>query len=97
MRTGFAFGLLKGWWLATNQDRPWSPCLTEITWNDALRQTGFSGIDVFLPDHHEQDFHESSAMMTTAVDPVQSEDQLSGTTTTTVVAGDLLPQRILGE
>ena len=97
MRTGFAFGLLKGWWMATNQDRPWSPCLTETAWNDALRQTGFSGIDVLLPDHHIQDFHESSAMMTTAVGPVQSDDPLSGTTTTIVVAGDLLPQRRLGQ
>ena len=49
MRTGFAFGLLKGWWLADDDSRKWSPMLTATAWNDALVKAGFSGIDLLLP------------------------------------------------
>lgn len=96
MRTGFAFGLLKGWWLSNNQDRQWSPCLTETAWNNALRQTGFSGIDVLLPDHHEPELHESSVVIATAVSPAPPQDPLSETFTTIVTAGDLVSQQELG-
>ncbi|KAI4288066.1 MAG: hypothetical protein L6R35_002669, partial [Caloplaca aegaea] len=66
MRTGFAFGLLKGWWLATQEDGRWSPCLSEEAWNDAMSRTGFSGLDIVLPDSREEACHEASILITTA-------------------------------
>ena len=68
MRTGFVFGLLKGWWLTTDKLRQWSPCLSEKAWDDALKQTGFSGVDIILPDHHDAACHESSIIVTTALE-----------------------------
>ena len=96
MRTGFIFGLLKGWWLATNDDRQWSPCLTEVAWNSALRQTGFSGIDILLPDHHEPQYHESSIMISTALSPVISQNSSLITSTTIIIAENLVPQQEMG-
>ena len=67
MRTGFAFGLLKGWWLAGDDSRKWSPMLTATAWKDALVKAGFSGIDLLIPDHKSPECHESSIMISTAV------------------------------
>ena len=67
MRSGFAFGLLKGWWLAVDGGRRWSPMFTETSWNDALVEAGFSGIDLLLPDHKSLECHESSIIISTAV------------------------------
>ncbi|KAL8735003.1 MAG: hypothetical protein Q9166_001128 [cf. Caloplaca sp. 2 TL-2023] len=88
MRTGFAFGLLAGWWQATNDDRFWRPCLTEAAWKDALCTSGFSGIDVFIPDHHAPKCHESSIMVTTAASTALLNKPLSGTSITIVTHGD---------
>ncbi|KAL8650013.1 MAG: hypothetical protein Q9210_004076, partial [Variospora velana] len=66
MQTGFAFGLLKGWWLATQEDGRWSPCLSEEAWNDAMSRTGFLGLDIVLPDSREEACHEASILITTA-------------------------------
>ena len=68
MRTGFAFGLLKGWWLAQEESRQSSPCLSEEAWEVVLRQTGFSGLEIALPDSREELCHEASIMITTAQD-----------------------------
>jgi hypothetical protein len=45
----FIFGTLPGWWLGANQGRTLSPYLSTGEWDQLLRITGFSGIDVAPP------------------------------------------------
>ena len=80
-RTGFAFGLLPGWWLGiltsflvvhlltsigTDKLREWSPCVSEADWDDILSKTGFSGVDTSFHDYQEASCHEMSLMISTA-------------------------------
>ncbi|UKZ63366.1 uncharacterized protein TrAtP1_004597 [Trichoderma atroviride] len=39
-------GTLPGWWLGEDDDRKGGPLLSTPRWDDALRRTGFSGVDV---------------------------------------------------
>lgn len=96
MRAGFAFGLLKGWWLATNDERWWSPCLTEPAWNNALRQTGFGGIDVLFPDYHETQLHERSIMIATASSDSHEESRLSEMSAAIITVNEITSQQELG-
>lgn len=49
-RLGFVFGGLPGWWLGRDDKRIFSPCITTLEWDEALRRTGFSGVDSVTPD-----------------------------------------------
>ncbi|KAL8846842.1 MAG: hypothetical protein Q9221_008100 [Calogaya cf. arnoldii] len=66
--TGFIFGLLPEWWQATEPNRKYSPLVTEHEWNAVLKETGFSGTDVVLQDFEHEACHQSSIMVSTAVD-----------------------------
>lgn len=68
LRNGFAFGTLPGWWLGTEPEREWSPCLSEAQWAQALANNGFSGVDVALPDYKDDTCHEHSILIATAVE-----------------------------
>ncbi|KAF2266737.1 hypothetical protein CC78DRAFT_595404 [Lojkania enalia] len=72
VRMGFAFGLLPGWWLGTEDYRQHSPCLTPDRWRQALLENGFSGIDVEFRDFVSEECHEISVMISTAIDPITS-------------------------
>jgi NADPH:quinone reductase-like Zn-dependent oxidoreductase/ubiquinone/menaquinone biosynthesis C-methylase UbiE len=48
IRGGFMFGLLPGWWLSHEQNRQWSPLMSQTGWNRLLVKTGFSGSDLLL-------------------------------------------------
>ena len=64
------FGTLPGWWLGAAEDhRTETPLLTVEKWSATLSCNGFSGNDLWLPDHsldEKQDQH-YSAMISTAV------------------------------
>ncbi|KAL9617355.1 MAG: hypothetical protein Q9160_007843 [Pyrenula sp. 1 TL-2023] len=47
------FSLLPGWWYAEDEyrDREEGPMLSVATWNRLLLDTGFSGVDVSIPDY----------------------------------------------
>ncbi|KAL9079473.1 MAG: hypothetical protein Q9157_001636 [Trypethelium eluteriae] len=45
----FVFGTLPGWWLGADQGRTLSPYLSTAEWDQLLKTTGFSGIDVAPP------------------------------------------------
>lgn len=74
-RENFIFGLLSGWWMRAlsgggaedfvfpNQ----GPLLTEAQWTDALRATGFSGVDLAFRDHEMNPYHRLSTLVATAV------------------------------
>ncbi|KAI9750407.1 MAG: Type I Iterative PKS, partial [Chaenotheca gracillima] len=70
----FPFSLLPGWWLNTDtregeeKDRANGPLMTEQRWDSLLRTTGFSGVDVGLPDYDEQDLQSVQVMLSTADD-----------------------------
>ncbi|EEY15605.1 lovastatin nonaketide synthase [Verticillium alfalfae VaMs.102] len=57
IRTGFAFGLLPGWWLSAEDFRKYTPLASPQDWSAMLKKSGFSGIDVQMydfPDHRHQ-------------------------------------------
>ena len=43
LHVGFAFGLLPGWWLSSEEYRTRSPCVSEAKWNEILKENSFSG------------------------------------------------------
>lgn len=65
-RTGFAFGTLPGWWLSTEKEREWSPCVSAAHWGDLLRANGFQGVDITFRDYEDDICHESSILIATA-------------------------------
>lgn len=69
VQTGFAFGLLKGWWSPLDHEprSAHSPCLTLEQWDKRLRKTGFSGIDVEIPGSEERQCQYSSIIISSAV------------------------------
>lgn len=74
-RENFIFGLLSGWWaraLSGSGAEDWvfpnqGPLLTEAQWTDALRATGFSGVDLQFRDHESNPYHRLSTLVATAV------------------------------
>lgn len=72
LHVGFAFGLLKGWWSPVDHDPrlKYSPCLTTEQWNERLRKTGFSGIDVEFAGQEEWQCRYSSIIISTALGDV---------------------------
>lgn len=61
------FGLLEGWWSAKEKWRKYSPLTTEERWDDLLRQTGFSGVDVAFRDSTNSDCLLTSIMVSRAI------------------------------
>lgn len=72
LRSGFVFGLLSGWWLASEDYRQGSPCISTGSWHELLTQQGFSGTEVVLRDFQSDYCHESSIMVSTAVEEPSS-------------------------
>lgn len=70
--TGFIFGLLPDWWSSSEPHRAMSPLLTEHDWHLLLKENGFSGTDIVIPDSEILDCHQSSVMITTALEESRS-------------------------
>ena len=66
--TGFVFGLLQDWWVSTETNRQMSPLLTKCDWHLLLKQSGFSGTDIMLRDFESEACHQSTIMISTAID-----------------------------
>lgn len=66
IKTGFAFGLLPGWWLGSEANRTLSPALTIEGWNDLLQNNGFTGTDLVLKDFEDEQCHQISIIISTA-------------------------------
>lgn len=67
VRTNFAFGLLPGWWRFQDGYREFSAAVSDQVWDQVLRQTGFSGVDINLRDYDDSPCHEHSGLIATAV------------------------------
>ncbi|KAL8732943.1 MAG: hypothetical protein Q9181_003765 [Wetmoreana brouardii] len=68
IRTGFIFGLLPGWWLASESFRQESPCVSVEKWNEILLQNGFSGNDLVFRDYESRECQLWSLIVSTAVE-----------------------------
>ncbi|KUJ12390.1 uncharacterized protein LY89DRAFT_722023 [Mollisia scopiformis] len=66
LRVPFVFGLLPGWWRATEENRNMGPLLSEDDWHKTLLRNGFTGIDFCLRDSQEPIKHTFSAIFSTA-------------------------------
>ncbi|TEY78486.1 hypothetical protein BOTCAL_0048g00120 [Botryotinia calthae] len=108
IKTGFAFGLLPGWWLGKEDHRAMGATVTESVWDNILRENGYSGVDFCLHDYTDELCHQMSIIVSTALDTTQSHGQMPGTkcpdTVIVVEAGssiqssiaENLQQRMLG-
>lgn len=86
IRTAFVFGLLEGWWLSTyfsniyslnsanlsgsESYRKFGPCVDTQQWHELFVQTGFSGLDISLPDYDDANCYENSVLVTSAVEAI---------------------------
>lgn len=78
MRSGM-FGCLPGWWRGLEDDRDLSPLLSITGWSEALKSAGFSGVDFELKDVCDDDEHEFSTIVSSAVprDTTASNDPIT--------------------
>jgi acyl transferase domain-containing protein/NADPH:quinone reductase-like Zn-dependent oxidoreductase/SAM-dependent methyltransferase len=68
VQTGYIFGLLPGWWLATEETRQLSPVMNVSSWDQLMRDNGFSGTDIILPDYPGGECSQLTFMISTALD-----------------------------
>lgn len=73
------FGCFEGWWAASEDWRQDSPLVTEQGWDELLRQTGFSGARLTIPDFNNEACHYSSLMIATAVNMERNGCNANGT------------------
>ncbi|KAH7265653.1 uncharacterized protein BKA55DRAFT_590873 [Fusarium redolens] len=66
LRGSVIFGNLPGWWLGAGEGRTHGPTLTEESWSELLRDTGFSGLDICLRDFPDYEECMYSVIVTTA-------------------------------
>jgi NADPH:quinone reductase-like Zn-dependent oxidoreductase len=62
------FGLLPGWWFGEEPERQYCPLLDEAGWHQILQATGFSGMDVKLPDHNDTSLRSFTVFVSTATE-----------------------------
>ena len=67
----FIFGLLPGWWLSEEPERQTSPLLSVQHWDDLLKSTGFTGVDMNIRDCESDDMYAMSAIMSTVPAAIQ--------------------------
>ncbi|KAJ5516222.1 hypothetical protein N7527_007782 [Penicillium freii] len=68
VRSTFTFGLLERFWLNSGADSRPGPCFDERQWDELLLQTGFSGLDLLLPEFDGTISHAFSLMVSTAAE-----------------------------
>ena len=78
--TGFIFGLLPGWWHASEGHRRLSPCVTEEEWHTALLGAGFSGTDMTFHDYRAKTCRGWSVMVSSAIERVTPEPLITPAT-----------------
>jgi NADPH:quinone reductase-like Zn-dependent oxidoreductase/malonyl CoA-acyl carrier protein transacylase/SAM-dependent methyltransferase len=69
--TQLIFGTLPGWWLGVEPERQTSPNAPLDMWDGVLREVGFTGVDLEVPDYEEPEFQSSRVMSSRALTTVQ--------------------------
>jgi acyl transferase domain-containing protein/NADPH:quinone reductase-like Zn-dependent oxidoreductase/SAM-dependent methyltransferase len=62
----FVFGLLPGWWLSQEKERESSPSLSILSWDQTLKDAGFTGVDLEIHDCESEELYSISTIMSTA-------------------------------
>ncbi|CEL10219.1 hypothetical protein ASPCAL13343 [Aspergillus calidoustus] len=73
--TDLTFGLFEGWWRGHESYRTAGPCVDEVKWGELLGNTGFSGCDIVVHDFDDDFLHETSVIVSTAVNDSQPRNQ----------------------
>ncbi|KAI1778653.1 putative polyketide synthase [Hypoxylon cercidicola] len=73
---GFVFGLFSGWWAGADEGRSLSPNIDLESWDNILKDCGFSGTDLVLQDDRETMAHRYGWIVTTATDPESKGHQI---------------------
>ncbi|KUI53493.1 Lovastatin diketide synthase LovF [Cytospora mali] len=73
----FAFGLLPGWWLGAQDGRTSSPSLSEPLWDEVLRKTGFTGLDLGLRDCEDDGLYSSTTILSRSLPHAEASDQVT--------------------
>ncbi|KAJ9489893.1 hypothetical protein VN97_g3381 [Penicillium thymicola] len=68
VRSTFTFGLLERFWPNSVADSRPGPCFDERQWDELLLQTGFSGLDLLLPEVDGTISHEFGLIVSTAAE-----------------------------
>jgi SAM-dependent methyltransferase len=70
------FGTLEGWWFGSEEWRQYTPLATEERWDELLRASGFSGLDLLMRDYRSDICHLTSCMISNALDiPNENENR----------------------
>ena len=67
IRIPFIFGLLPGWWLATEPTREWGPTLSEEAWSSSFLKNGYAGTDFCVSDNIDPDLYAMSVLVASAL------------------------------
>lgn len=70
---GFVFGVFPGWWFGADEKRPLSSNLSAEDSDIVMRQSGFSGADIVLRDFDSDVAHHFGSIISTAVEPTDSQ------------------------
>jgi NADPH:quinone reductase-like Zn-dependent oxidoreductase/SAM-dependent methyltransferase len=65
------FGTLPGWWLGVEPERQNSPNAPLDMWDRTLRQTGFTGVDLEVPDYEDPEFQSARVISSRAITTVK--------------------------
>lgn len=65
LESPLVFGMLAGWWAATEDFRPWGPLLDGAGWERVLREAGFAETVLELPDSLSDAQHVQSMIVAT--------------------------------
>ncbi|KAJ0164167.1 Lovastatin diketide synthase LovF [Colletotrichum tanaceti] len=65
LESPLVFGMLAGWWAATEDFRPWGPLLDGRGWERVLRDAGFSETVLELKDWPRDELHVQSMVVAT--------------------------------
>ncbi|KAK1961304.1 PKS-NRPS hybrid [Colletotrichum sublineola] len=94
LRIQVIMGCLEGWWLARDNCRRFGPVATIETWDEKLRNVGFTGIDLFNRDQKEEHLHTFTTFVSQATD--QTINALREPLENTHMVPDFVPFTLLG-
>ena len=70
-----AFGQLPGWWAGVESTRRLSPWVTTEQWNQVIKASGYTGIDLELPDRVSSDLHTQSLFVASVLPENHEHDE----------------------
>ncbi|KAJ8133410.1 hypothetical protein O1611_g213 [Lasiodiplodia mahajangana] len=89
-----AWGTLSGWWRSTEADRQHGPLYSLAEWESRLKQYGFTGYEMALPDHPNVAYHTLSVLVSRSLESPKQQPT-SQSTRAVIVAEDTSLQRRL--